>query len=48
MIKGTEILAEIKGMLSRDKDQAWKTDTQTHNKEHKITKYTYKVRNKSK
>ena len=31
-IKGTKILAEIKRMLSRVKDQTWKTDT--HNKEH--------------
>ena len=36
VIKGTKILAEIKRMLSRDKDETWKTDT--HNKGHKVTK----------
>ena len=30
------ILAEIEGILSRDKDQTWKT--YKYNKEHKITK----------
>ena len=36
VIKGTKVIAVIKGMLSRDKDQTWKTDIQ--NKEHKKTK----------
>ena len=36
VIKGTKIQAEIKRMLSRDKDYTWKTDK--HNKNHKITK----------
>ena len=37
VIKGTKILAEIKRMQSRDKDQT-KKNRHTHNKEHKITK----------
>ena len=33
VIKGTKVIAVIKRMLCRDKDQTWKTDI--HNKEHK-------------
>ena len=36
LIEGTKILAEIKRMLSMDKDKTWKTDK--NNKEHKTTK----------
>ena len=36
VIKGTNILAEIKRTQSSDKDKTGKTDA--HNKEHKITK----------
>ena len=36
VIRGTKILAEIKSMLSRDKDQTWKTDK--HDKEQNATK----------
>ena len=36
VIKGTKVIAEFKRMQSRDKDQTWNTDT--HSKEHKVTK----------
>ena len=41
VIKGTNVIAVIKRMQSRDKDQTWKTDI--YNKEHKVTKIIYKV-----
>ena len=36
VVKGTKVTVVIKRMLSRDKDQVWKTDIR--NKEHKVTK----------
>ena len=33
VIKGTKVIVVIKRMLSRDKDQTWRTDI--YNKEHK-------------
>ena len=38
-IKGTHVLAKIKGTEIRGKDQTWKTDK--HTKEHKVTKIIY-------
>ena len=35
VIKGTQVIAVIKIMWSRDKDQTWKTDI--HNKKHEVT-----------
>ena len=35
VIKGTKVIAVIKRMRSRDKDQTWKTEV--HNKEHRVT-----------
>ena len=36
VIKETKVIAVIKRMQSRDKDDTWKTDM--HNKEHRVTK----------